>query len=136
MSKNHSILMIVEPNEYYGNDLKKYFFECDCEIVEASALDVCLERVQQKKFDVIILDAEIRGMQIDRFINILKEIDSAVKIIVKAKTNSKDLEAKIRKAKVFYYHLDLFGAEELKLAIKSALENKVISKRLSVSSNR
>lgn len=122
MAQDHSILVFVDPNTSKDAELNTFFGDCGCEIVEASELDVSLERVQQKKFDVIILEAEIQGMQIDRFIHILKEIDPAVKIIVKARQNSKTLEAKIRKEKIFYYHVDSFGAEDLKLAIRSALK--------------
>jgi DNA-binding NtrC family response regulator len=122
MAQRHSILVFVDPNAREDTDLRTFFGDCGCEIVEASELDVSLECVQQKKFDVIILDAEIQGMQIDRFIHILKEIDPVVKIIVKTRQNSKMLEAKIRKEKIFYYHVDSFGADDLKLAIRSALK--------------
>lgn len=121
MTRRHSILSIVDPKEEHNSILQKFVDDCGCDIIEESELDISLERVQQRKFDVILLDAEMQGMQIDRFIHILKELDPAVKIIVVANQNSKDLEAKIRKAKVYYYHLNSFGPAELKLAIKSAL---------------
>ena len=127
MTKKHSILIIADPNKPKNEELKSFSQKCGCVIFETDELDDSLSQVQQKKFDVIVLDAEIQGMQIERFIHILKEMDPTVKIIVKAKHNSKDLEAKIRKAKVFYYHLNSFGAAELKLAIKSALENSNLS---------
>jgi len=122
MAQEHSILVFVDPQTQQDADLRTFFGDCGCEIVEASELDISLERAQQKKFDLIILDAEIQGMQIDRFIHILKEIDPSVKIIVKAQQNSKMLEAKIRKEKIFYYHIASFGSEDLKLAIRSALK--------------
>jgi len=121
MVKNHSILIVVDPREQAPDNLKDFSNECGCEIIEATEIDILLERVQQKKFDVIILDAEMQGMQIERLIHILREMDPQAKIIVKARQNTKNLEAKIRQAKVFYYHIHSFGIAELKLAIKSAL---------------
>ena len=118
---NHSILFIGNPNDQLNDDLKDFSDECGCEIIEDSEIDLSLERVQKNKFDVIIVNAEIQGMHIERLIHILKEIDPSVRIIVKATQNSKSLEAKIRQAKVYYYHLNSFGAADLKLAIQSAL---------------
>lgn len=84
-------------------------------------LGTAINRIQKARFDVIVLDANIEGMPIERTIQILRGIDPAAKIIVKTSENSMELEAKVRQERIFYYHLDSFGYDDLYLAIKSAL---------------
>lgn len=84
-------------------------------------LGTAINRAQNARFDVIVLDANIKGIPIEQAIHILRDIDPGVKIIVKTRENSKELEAKVRQEKIYYYHLESFGTEDLKLAIISAL---------------
>ncbi len=84
-------------------------------------LGTAINRAQNARFDVIVLDANIKGIPIEQAIHILRDIDPRVKIIVKTRENSKELEAKVRQEKIYYYHLESFGADDLKLAIISAL---------------
>lgn len=85
-------------------------------------LGSAINRAQINKYDVIVLDADIESVPIERTIQILREIDPRAKIIVKTNSNSKELEAKVRMEKIFYYHLDSFGIDDLKLAVEGAIK--------------
>ena len=99
----------------------------NCSIKVEYNLGAAISRAQIDRFDVIVLDADISGMSIEQIIQILREINPSAKIIVKTDENSKNLEAKIRKEKIYYYHLDSFGFPDLKLAITNALQKNNIS---------
>jgi len=99
------------------------------DVVSDNDLGTAIHRAQTNRFDVIVLDANIQGMPIERIIQILKDIGPESKIIVKTDVNTKELEAKVRKEEIYYYHLDSFGVDDLKLAIESAIIQK--SKKLS-----
>jgi len=96
----------------------------DVDVTVDDDLGTAIHRFQKNRFDTIVVDAKIKGMPIDRTIQILKDINPATKIIVKTAKNSKVLEAKIRKEEIYYYHLDSFGPDDLKLAINSAIVRK------------
>ncbi|MDZ7337111.1 MAG: response regulator [candidate division KSB1 bacterium] len=93
-----------------------YCIEAEDDIAEA------IRRVQEHKFEVIVLDTATSGIRPERAVGILRGLDPQAKIVVKSTYNTKELEAEIRKARVYYYHLDCFGIEELKMAVLSALQ--------------
>ena len=91
-----------------------------------SDLGTAIHRVQTDNFDAVVLDAKVSGMPVERTIQILKNIDPKMKIIVKTDNNSKDLEAKVRQETIYYYHLSSFGWDDLKLAVESAIRQKAL----------
>ena len=80
-----------------------------------------IQKAYQSLYDVVVLDAE-GSYHIDKAIRILKECNPKVRIIVRADLNSRELEIKIRKENIFYYHVNSFGNQEFTSALSSALE--------------
>ncbi len=115
------VLFIVKHHENEINELLAFFKVTGYETAIDHDLGSAINRAQINKYDVIVLDADIESVPIERTIQILREIDPYVKIIVKTNSNSKELEAKVRAEKIFYYHLDSFGTDDLKLAVKNAI---------------
>lgn len=99
------------------NDLKVQ----GCAIVTEPDLITAIQLAQKKHFDAIVIKARMEDVQVDRAIPVLKSLDPKSKIIIHADNNSRIFEARIRKEQIFYYHIDSFGFEDLKLAICSAL---------------
>ncbi len=97
---------------------------------------VGIQKVQEEHFDVVVLDAKAPGIKVDRAIKLLKGCDPMARIIVRTEANSRRLESKVRKEQIYYYHVDSFGAQDLALAITTALglENKFTSKEEGVRS--
>ncbi len=77
--------------------------------------------LQGQKVDVLILDVEMKDLKWYQALPIIKEMETKLPIIVTAANNTPELESRIRRHKVFYYHIKSFGVEELTLAIKNAL---------------
>ena len=80
-----------------------------------------IEQVQAQHFDVVVLDARASGLKIDQAIRLLKGCDPSARIIVRTDENSRQLEGKVRREQVFYYHVDSLGIQDLELAISAAL---------------
>ncbi|MFZ5518514.1 MAG: response regulator [Candidatus Zhuqueibacterota bacterium] len=118
------ILFVISQDEKLYAELSALIGQHNGSLVVEHDLAAGIIQAQNKMFDIIVLDASVPGMPIEKTIQILKDINPSIKIIVKAHTNSKEFEAKIRSEKIYYYHLDSFGIDDLKLAIKSALPVK------------
>lgn len=119
------VLMIVKKDKKIIQELSSLLVKNNLILAIEHDLGTAINRAQNSRFDVIVLDANVKGMPIERTIQILRNLDPGTKIIVKTHENSKELEAKVRKEKIFYYHLDSFGYDDLRLAISSALKRKL-----------
>ena len=115
------VLMIVKKEKKIIQELSNLLVKNNLILTIEHDLGTAINRAQNSRFDVIVLDANVKGMPIERTIQILRGLDPGTKIIVKTNDNSKELEAKVRKERIFYYHLDSFGYDDLRLAISSAL---------------
>ena len=120
----NQVLMIGQHNDPTCEELSRSLDRDDCKLFMEHDLGTAINQAQNRRFDVIVLDAKIGGMSIEKTIQILKNIDANTRIIVKTDSNSKKLEAKVRKEKIYYYHLDSFGLDDLRLAIRSAVSKK------------
>lgn len=119
------VLIIVKHEKKIVQALSSLLNKNELVLAVEHDLGAAINRAQNARFDVIVLDANIKGMPIEQTIQILRDIDPGAKIIVKTQDNSKELEAKVRQEKIYYYHLDSFGPEDLRLAIKSALSKRL-----------
>jgi len=119
------VLLIIKKEKKIIQELASLLVKNNLILAIEHDLGTAISRAQKSRFDVIVLDASVKGMPIERIIQILRDFDPGTKIIVKTDENSKELEAKVRKEKIFYYHLDSFGYDDLRLAISSALKQKL-----------
>jgi CheY-like chemotaxis protein len=119
------VLMIIKHEKKIVQELSSLFNKNNLILAIEHDQGAAINRAQNAQFDVIVLDANIKGMPTEQMIQILRGIDPGVKIIVKTNENSKELEAKVRREKIYYYHLDSFGIDDLELAIKSALSKSI-----------
>lgn len=119
------VLIIIKKEKKIIQELSSLLVKNNLTLAIEHDLGTAINRAQNSRFDVIVLDANVKGMPIERTIQILRNLDPGTKIIVKTHENSKELEAKIRKERIFYYHLDSFGYDDLRLAISSALGKRL-----------
>ncbi len=117
-----SVLMVTGQHANVCQELTDFLNDCGCELVIVNDWGASIQQAQDRTFQVIILDTRVRGMDIKKAIHIFKNFDPKVKIIVKTDSSSKNLESQIRQEKIYYYHIESFDADDLKLAVKSAIE--------------
>ncbi len=88
--------------------------------------DICpdstkaLTKVRDCQYDIIVIDSQVGGIEIDTLIRLFSDYNKNAKIIISTESNSKDLESKIRREKIFYYHIRSFGLDDLFLALTAA----------------
>ena len=69
----------------------------------------------------MVVDVDLPEMKGYEAVPILKAIQPRAKVIMTARSNSKELESKVRRQDVFYYHIKSFNASELASAVSGAL---------------
>jgi DNA-binding NtrC family response regulator len=114
-------LFIVDPGKSNIVSLAGFLSEKDIAFETISDPMAGIQRAQEQHFDVFVLDADLKRIRIECAIRILKGCNPFARIIVQADSNSRRLEAKIRKEQIYYYHLNSFGVKELALAVFTAL---------------
>ncbi len=114
-------LIINNPHHELPDTLDRFLQDKEVETVRFCDPWMAVQKAQEQHFDLILLDAQTPGMRIDSTIQLLKGCDPQARIIVRTDENSRHLEAQVRNERVYYYHVDSFGDQELLLAIAAAL---------------
>ncbi|HPI73815.1 MAG TPA: response regulator [bacterium] len=114
-------LIIDNPHHELPGALDRFLQEKGVDTVRFCDPWMAVQKAQEQHFDLILLDAQTPGMRIDSTIRLLKGCDPQARIIVRTDENSRHLEAQVRNERVYYYHVDSFGDQELLLAISAAL---------------
>jgi len=122
VTQSAHILMITNQDRENYLDLITYLKEHGYEMIIEKEWGASIERVQDESFNVIVLDTSVKGIDIPQAIHIFRNFDPNVKIIVKTDCSTRQFESEIRKEKIYYYHIDSFDSDDLKLAIRSAIE--------------
>jgi DNA-binding NtrC family response regulator len=116
-----SVLLIVRLSDNLCKEISDILTQFGCDIVVEEDVGNGIEHAQKRFFNAIVLDTKAKGMEIKQVIKIFKNLDPNVKIIVTTDSTSKALETDVRQEKIFYYHIDSFDSNDLKLAVKSAI---------------
>jgi len=77
--------------------------------------------LQNQGVDALVLDAALLEEDCG-FISVIKGIERDLPIIICAGSNTPELESNIRQQKIFYYHINSFGIEDLEMAISNAID--------------
>lgn len=112
-------ILIAEPSGALASELEAFVSEMAFQIIRVNTLKETLLTLQSRPVDVLLLDAEL--LQGDcGFISIIKGMETDLPIIICAATNTQEFESKIRKQKIFFYHIKSFGIQDLEMAISNA----------------
>ncbi len=113
-------ILIAEPAEMLSKELQPFLMEEGIAMVQIKSLKETLMTLQQKSYDVLLIDACLLEEDCG-FIPIIKGISQNVRIIVCAENNTPKLEVNARQKRIFYYHIKSFGTKDLEMAIQSAI---------------
>lgn len=117
-----SCLLLTDGAKQIDQMLMEFLNSYKIEFETASDQLTAIQLAHYTKYDVVILNAADLGQHIERAIHIFKECNPKVKIIVWTQKNSRDLETKVRKESIYYYHVESFGFQDLISALISALK--------------
>jgi DNA-binding NtrC family response regulator len=117
---NTRTVLIAEPEEILSSELQAFLDEMGIEAIRAKTLKETILTLQQQRVDVLVLDADLLEEDC-QFISIIKGIEEDLNIIICAETNTPEFESKVRKQRIFFYHIRSFGTQDLEMAISNAI---------------
>jgi len=121
MAVSEKRILVIDPNTKIRKDLETFLKNENYYVETGRRLTEAIKKISQGYFDCLILDVDLPEMKGYEAVSILKNLDPKIKIIMTAEKNTKRLEAKVREQNIFFYFIKSFGKDELKLAIKNAL---------------
>jgi len=115
-------ILIIDPDNEAARELSSLFIDEGCDVETSGSITKAAERVNDVKFDCIIMDVDLPEMKGYKAVPILKAVDPKVQIIMTAVENTAELEAEVRKQDIFYYYIKSFEREELKEAVRDVFK--------------
>jgi len=115
-------VLIVEPDGNTAKEFSALFADEGYDVETSSGITEAVGRIQNARFDCVIMDVllpEVKGYEA---VQILKTIDPKAQVIMTAAENTRELEAKVREQDIFYYYIKSFDREELKLAVSDVFK--------------
>jgi DNA-binding NtrC family response regulator len=120
--EKRGVILITDPDSVTGELFRSFLQKEGYNVMLTDRISECISNIQQRDVRVLVLDVEAPEMKWYESIPIIKGINPSLPIIITSSQNTPELEAKIRRQKVFYYHVKSFGVEELELAVRNAME--------------
>ena len=121
--EKEKIILFAEPNDATSAALHAFFLEKGYQLIVTNTLKETMLTLQDQAVDALVLDAALLEKDCG-FISVIKGIEKDLPIIICADSNTPELESKIRKQKIFYYHIKSFGIEDLEMAIENAVNGR------------
>lgn len=110
-------ILIIDPDTVVSEELVALFSLKGYDMERCKGITEATQRINNAKFDCIIMDVllpEIKGYEA---VPILKAIDPTLKIILTTAENTKELEMRVREQDIFYYYIKSFDLKELEIAV-------------------
>ena len=117
---DHKTILIAEPDEALSKNLEAFSKQKRFTLLKTGNLKETLLTLQSQRVDVLVLHALLLEEDCG-FISVIKGMERNLPVIVCADVNTAELESKIRKQGIFYYHIQSFGIEDLEMAISNAV---------------
>lgn len=114
-------ILIIDPDEKDRKEMASFLRKKNYYVETGKGLHDAFKKISEGCFNCLIMDVKLPEMKGYEAVSIIKNIDPHINVIMTTKKNTKRLEAKVREQDIFFYFIKSFGKEELKLAIKNAL---------------
>jgi len=122
MESGNRRILIVDPHCDAAQELSSLFITEGYDVEISKGVREAAERLNDVKFDCIIMDVELPEMEGFKAVPILKAIDPKVQIIMTTAENTAELETNVRKQDIFYYYIKSFDQKELIEAVRDVLK--------------
>jgi len=120
MTETDKKVLIVDPNHDECMVMASFLRSEKYAVDTSGSLAEAVKKLADGSIHCIILDVNLPEMKGYEAVSILKNIHPGLKIIMTTKTNTRELEAKVREQDIFFYFIKSFSKNELKLAIQNA----------------
>lgn len=122
-------VLVIDPDEGYKEELEAFLSEQGYKVKTGNTACEAIKIIQREKVCLLIMEVELEDIVGDKVIPIIKEIVPNVPIIAMTQNNSQELEAKVRKQGIFYYHLKSFGLGDLTVAVENIFKGDKLWKK-------
>lgn len=122
MSDTNKTILVIDPDEKTRRNHSVHFRKQGYQVDTSYGITIAVEKMKNIHFDCILMDVNLPEMKGYEAVKILKTIDPTSKIIITTAKNTIELEAKVRRQDIFYYHIKSFDKKELDLAVKNVFE--------------
>ena len=113
-------ILIAEPAKALSENLEAFSKDKGFALLKTDNLKETLLTLQGQRVDALVLHATLLEEDCG-FISVIKGMEKDLPIIICAESNTPELESEIRKQRIFYYHIQSFGIEDLEMAISNAV---------------
>jgi DNA-binding NtrC family response regulator len=121
MMNSEKRILIIDPDEDDRNVMATFLRQQNFSVDTGKGLSDALKKISDDSYDCLIMDVDLPEMKGFDAVQIFRNIDPKIRVIMTAKKNSMELESKIREQDIYYYFIKSFGKDELKLVIDNAL---------------
>ena len=116
-----SLILAVDPDLQAVEDWRTLLDVEGVQVERASSVKEAATKLKVLQCGCMVIDVDLPEMKGYEAVPILKAIQPEAKVIMTARSNSKELEARVRQQDVFYYHIKSFSPSELAAAVSGAL---------------
>lgn len=120
MTGTGKTILIIDPDNTDRTIMAAFLKSENFDVETGKGLADVLNKIREGCFECLIMDVDLPEIKGYEAVSIIKNINPEIKVIMTAKKNTKNLEAKIREQDIFFYYIKSFGKEELKMAINNA----------------
>lgn len=113
-------ILVAEPENALSSHLREFSTYKSYVYLKAGNLREMLLMLQEEPVDVLVLDAALLEEDYG-FLSVIKGMKGDLPLIICAESNTPELESEIRRQRIFYYHINSFGMEDLQVAISNAV---------------
>ena len=115
-------VLIADQDRESRETLADFLLRENFSVDTTSVASEVIQKIQNVKIDVLIMDVELKGMKGYEIIPILKKIDPQLCIIVTSGNLSLELARKIWEQGIFFYAVKPLDLKEIRLAVNDALK--------------
>jgi len=124
MTKPKTIL-IVDPDTETVQKYTKLLADAGNDVDVCRRVADAVEKIKSAKYDCVVMDVDLEDMKGYDAVDVIKAIDRNIEVILTARENTKELEAKVRAQDIFYYYIKSFKKDELLLAINNVFKKEI-----------
>lgn len=123
-------ILIVDPDTDTVQEYSSLLTDEGYDVDACRRIADAVQTIEDAKFDCVIMDVSLEDIKGYDAVGIIKAIDPKIEVILTAKTNTKELEAKVRAQDIFYYYIKSFKSEELIMAVNNIFKKGVMEDKM------
>jgi len=123
-------ILIVDPDPDTVQEYVSLISDEGYDVDACTRIGEAVNKIEDVKYECVIMDVDLEDMKGYDAVAIIKAINPKIEVILTAKENTKELEAKVRSQDIFYYYIKSFKKEELMMAVNNIFKREVLEGKM------